>query len=34
LSPYVRGPQDAAWLVSAIEQAESLLAEVRFDRAD
>jgi hypothetical protein len=30
----LRGPQDAAWLASAIEQAESLLAEVRFDRAD
>jgi hypothetical protein len=29
----VRGPQDAAWLASAIEQAESLLADVRFDRA-
>jgi hypothetical protein len=30
----IRGPQDATWLASAIEQAETLLAEVRFDRAD
>jgi hypothetical protein len=28
----VRGPQDGAWLASAIEQAESLLADVRLDR--
>lgn len=30
----LRGPQDGAWLASAVEQAESLLADVRFDRAD
>lgn len=30
----VRGPQDGAWLAGAIERAESLLAEVRFDRAE
>jgi hypothetical protein len=29
-----RGPQDGAWLASAIEQAEALLADVRLDRAD
>ncbi len=28
----MRGPQDAAWLAGAIEQAEALLADVRFDR--
>jgi hypothetical protein len=27
-----RGPQDGTWLASAIEQAEALLADVRFDR--
>lgn len=30
----LRGPQDGAWLASAVEQAESLLADVRFDRAE
>jgi hypothetical protein len=30
----LRGRQDAAWLASAVEQAESLLADVRFDRAE
>jgi hypothetical protein len=30
----VRGAQDAAWLASAIEQAEGLLADVRLDRPD
>lgn len=28
----IRGPQDGAWLVSAVEQAEALLADVRLDR--
>ncbi len=28
----IRGPQDGAWLASAIEQAEGLLADVRLDR--
>jgi hypothetical protein len=28
------GPQDGAWLAGAVEQAESLLADVRFDRAE
>lgn len=28
----IRGPQDAAWLSAAIEQAEALLADVRLDR--
>lgn len=28
----VRGPQDGAWLAGAVEQAEALLADVRFDR--
>jgi hypothetical protein len=27
-----RGPQDAAWLAAAIEQAQALLGDVRFDR--
>jgi hypothetical protein len=27
-----RGPQDAAWLTAAIEQAQALLGDVRFDR--
>lgn len=30
----VRGPQDGAWLVAAIEHAEALLADVRLDRVD
>jgi hypothetical protein len=30
----VRGPQDAAWLVAAIEHAEALLADVRLDRVE
>jgi hypothetical protein len=30
----IRGTQDAAWLASAIEQAEGLLADVRLDRPD
>jgi hypothetical protein len=29
----IRGRQDGAWLMSAIEQAEALLADVRLDRA-
>lgn len=29
-----RGPQDGAWLAAAVEQAEALLADVRFDRPD
>lgn len=29
-----RGPQDAAWVASAIEEAEALLADVRFDRPE
>jgi hypothetical protein len=29
-----RGPHDGAWLASAIEQSEGLLAEVRLDRPD
>jgi len=29
-----RGPQDAAWLTGAVDQAEALLAGVRFDRPD
>jgi len=29
-----RGPQDGAWLASAIERAESLLADLRFDRPE
>ena len=28
----VRGPQDGTWLTGVIEQAEALLADVRFDR--
>ena len=30
----IRGPQDGAWLASAVEQAEALLADVRLDRVD
>jgi hypothetical protein len=30
----IRGRQDAAWLAGAIEQAEALLADVRFDRPE
>ena len=30
----VRGPQDAAWLSSAIEQTEGMLASVRFDQPE
>jgi hypothetical protein len=30
----VRGRQDGAWLVAAIEHAEALLADVRLDRVD
>ena len=30
----MRGPQDGAWLAGAIEQAEALLADVRFDRPE
>ena len=30
----VRGRQDGAWLTSAIEHAEALLADVRLDRPD
>ena len=29
-----RGPQDGAWLAGAVEQAETLLADVRFDRPE
>lgn len=28
----LRGSQDGAWLVSAIEQTEAMLAAIRFDR--
>jgi hypothetical protein len=28
----IRGPQDGAWLAGAVERAEVLLADVRFDR--
>ena len=28
----LRGPQDGAWLASAVEHAEALLADVRLDR--
>lgn len=30
----IRGRQDGAWLMSAVEQAEALLADIRLDRAD
>jgi hypothetical protein len=30
----IRGAQDGAWLASAVEQAEALLADVRLDRPD
>jgi hypothetical protein len=30
----LRGPQDGAWLAGAVEQAEGLLADVRFDRPE
>jgi hypothetical protein len=30
----IRGPQEGAWLASAIERAERLLAEVRLDRPE
>jgi hypothetical protein len=30
----LRGRQDGAWLSSAVEQAETLLADIRLDRAD
>jgi hypothetical protein len=30
----IRGAQDGAWLAGAIEQAEALLADIRFDRPD
>jgi hypothetical protein len=29
-----RGPQDGTWLIAAVERAEALLADVRFDRTD
>jgi hypothetical protein len=29
----IRGRQDGAWLMSAVEQVEALLADVRLDRA-
>lgn len=29
----LRGPQDGAWLVGAIEQTEALLSTIRFDQA-
>jgi hypothetical protein len=28
----LRGPQDAAWLIGAVERAEAMLADVRLDR--
>jgi hypothetical protein len=30
----IRGRQDGAWLAGAVERAEALLADVRFDRPD
>jgi hypothetical protein len=30
----LRGPQDGAWLVSAIEQTEAMLSTVRLDRPE
>ena len=30
----IRGPQDGAWLASAVEQAEALLADIRLDRVE
>jgi hypothetical protein len=30
----LRGPQDGAWLASAVEQTEGLLAEIRLDRPE
>jgi hypothetical protein len=30
----IRGPQDGTWLTSAIEQAETLLADIRLDRPE
>ncbi len=30
----LRGPQDGAWLTSAIERTEGLLADLRFDRPE
>jgi hypothetical protein len=30
----LRGPQDGAWLASAVEQAEALLADVRLDHPE
>jgi hypothetical protein len=30
----VRGPQDGAWLMAAVERAEALLADVRLDRPE
>jgi hypothetical protein len=30
----LRGGQDGAWLASAIERSETLLAEIRFDRPE
>lgn len=29
----IRGPQDGAWLVEAIERAEAQLASIRFDQS-
>jgi hypothetical protein len=30
----VRGPQDGAWLIGAIEQTEALLSSIRLDKPD
>ncbi len=30
----IRGPQDGAWLMAAVERAEALLADVRLDRPE
>jgi hypothetical protein len=30
----IRGPQDGGWLAGAVERAEALLADVRFDRPE
>jgi hypothetical protein len=30
----IRGRQDGAWLMSAVEQAEALLADIRLDRPE
>jgi hypothetical protein len=30
----LRGPQDGAWLVSAVEQTEAMLSTIRLDRPE